>query len=253
MWDRSAVLAKRSNQSEDNAAVEAAWNSFNKNYRFNTDSLYDTDTLETDNNNRNPTSTKIHAKPRRLSAFRILGVASILVLVIILGTLTSYAMGYNLFGAIVSWTEDTFGFSFSDSESHIEMVEYPEVLTPLLDAFSEYDIPTTILPRYIPDGYDNKDTRIIESLNYTDFYCRLSNGESDIFLQYRFHANAGYTNETEKSDVTPEIYESHGVQYSIIKNIGTYIAIWTKGTIECSINQVDSRETLIKILDSIGE
>lgn len=246
------VLAKRENQSKNDADVEAAWNSFNENYRFNTDSIYDTDTPETDSDNRNSTSSKLPTKPRRLSAFRILSVASILVLVIILGTITSYAMGYNLFGAVVSWTEEIFGFSFSDSESSIKMAEYPEALSELFDAFIDYQIPTTILPQYLPDGYNDSETLIMEALNYTDFYTRLSNGTSDIILHYRLHDVAGYTSETEKSASPPEIYYSNGNQYYIMTNVGRYLAIWTNENVECCINQVESREELKRILDSIG-
>lgn len=252
----SEVLAKRASQDDNAATVEAAWKSFNKNYRYTTGSLFDDDEdiTEAEENTGKSTSTELPTKPRRFSAFRMLSVAAILVLVIILGTITSYAKGYDLFGAIKTWTQDVFGYSFSETDSVIEMIKYPEALNDLVGAFAQYDMPTTILlPRYLPDGFENRNTQITELYNCVDFFCWLSDGESDIILQYRLHYGKGFTKQTEKNDGEPEIYESGGIQYSIFENMGSFIAVWTHELIECSISQVNTREELIKILDSIGD
>ena len=120
------LLAKRSDSSNNSKDVEAAWKSFKENYYpyiSDPEPLYSFDS---------PEDKVVKAKPRHLSrAMRTLSVAAVLAVVIISGSVTASAFGYNLWGAVAEWTRDTFGFTQSSQNNGI----YPfENLRDALDA-----------------------------------------------------------------------------------------------------------------------
>ena len=243
------LLAKRDGP-DDEAAMEAAWESFNGNYRGNAGGLYDDGPTETDSGNA-PADGR-SAKPRRRPLLRVLSAAAILVFIIALGTVVSYARGYDLFGAVAMWTGETFGFRDPDTGPLEEIMQYSDELSDLMTEFALRDMPFDPIPRYMPDGYECTDTRVVEGLGFTDFLCILTKGDSKIILQYRYHETEGFYNEVEKDDSPPEIYESHGTEYYIVTNMGRYTALWNSGDLECGIYMVQTHEEMIRILDSIG-
>lgn len=102
------VLANREKEENERNVkdVEAAWKSFKENYYpyiSDPEPLYSFDS---------PEDKVVKAKPRRLSrTMKTLSVAAVLAVVIISGSVTASAFGYNLWGAVAEWTRDTFGFT----------------------------------------------------------------------------------------------------------------------------------------------
>ena len=248
----SELLAKR--DAPDASAVDAAWSSFQENYRGNPGSLYEDDPMEKDGGK--PDAKSATAKPRSVSALRLLSVAVILILALMIGTVTSYARGYDLFGAIAAWTEETFRFRISGAAEPPETMQYSDELSELISAFVEHQIPLDVIPRYIPDGYKERKTECYEGIGFTEFHCVLSKGDGGeedpiIILEYSLIEDPASTWDVEKDDSPPEIYESHGTEYYIIKNVGKYIALWNSGNLECGIFGLETHEDLIKMLDSM--
>ena len=54
-----------------------------------------------------------------------------------------------------------------------------------------------------------------------------------------------------KDEGEPEEYKIGGDTHYIMTNCGKYFTVWRNGTLECGIAGVDSRDELIKIIDSI--
>ena len=74
--------------------------------------------------------------------------AAILAIVLLLGTVTAYALGYDLWGAIGRWTAETFHF-----EIHSETTETrlnPEVKA----ALEEFQIPESLIPVLRLEGFE---------------------------------------------------------------------------------------------------
>lgn len=189
-------------------------------------------------------------KRRKLS--KILGTAAIIVVVLFAaGSLIPTAEGTNFWTAILDWTRETFGFAANGEEW--DETEIPEPLNELNNQMLQYRLifPDT-LPHYIPKGYEMVTTVADDRDNVTVFLCQLQKGNDSIVLQYRLWKDNGFAAETQKDMDNPDEYKNRSGQlFYIAQNEDLFNAKWAKGSIECSIFNVSSREELIKILDSI--
>lgn len=259
------VIEKRSQElpASDFEDVDRAWDSFNQNYRFVSSDerpLFDLD----DEPQQNDTSDKMqilrpaphsNTRPRK----RVLRTASILaaVIAVLLATsLTSYALGFDLWGAIANWTKETFGFKsteYTQPAASSYAKEIPASLKSIANAMELHDVPVTVLPSYLPDGYTEMDFQYTETADSMDFYCFLEKGKSSITLFYSAFFNGQAHSQFEKDTANPEQYEYNGIVFYVMTNKGVYFVAWTADNIECSIAGVETYDEVIKIIQSIGE
>lgn len=259
------VIEKRSQELplSDFKDVDRAWSSFNENYRFASSderSLFDLD----DEPQQNSTSDKMqilqpaprsNARPHK-RVLRTAGILAAVIAVLLATSLTAYALGFDLWGAIASWTKETFGFR---SEEYTQTVvtsskkEIPASLTSIANEMEMHGIPTTILPRYLPDGFVERDFQYSAVTQPESLYCLLKNGDSSITLLYTVFSENQDHLLYEKDTVDPEQYEYNGTVYYIMTNEGVYFAAWTADNIDCSIAGVETYDEIIKIIQSIGE
>ena len=259
------VIEKRSKElpASDVEDVDHAWKSFNKNYRFSSNDerpLFDLD----DEPQQNGTSDKMqilqpaphsNAHPHK----RVLRTASILaaVIAVLLATsLTAYALGFDLWGAIANWTKETFGFTTTESAQTIApsvAKEIPVPLTTIAKEMDIHDVPIAILPSYLPDGYVESEFQYDETAESMIFYCLLEKEGSSIVLLYNAFFGGQAHSQFEKDIAGPEQYEYNGTVYYIMTNEGVYFATWTAGNIECNLTGVTVHDEIIKIIQSIGE
>lgn len=189
-------------------------------------------------------------KRRRLS--KILGTAAIIVVILFAaGSLIPTAEGTNIWVAILDWTRETFGFAINGEEW--DENEVPEQLVELNDQMLEQGFFfSNILPHYIPEGYKLVGTVTDDREDVIVFSCQLQNNNDAIMLQYRVWREKDSVAETQKDLDSPELFmNQNGQLFYIAQNEDLFNATWVKGSIECSIFNVSSREELIKILDSI--
>ena len=73
------------------------------------------------------------------------------------GTITSYAFGYDLWGAFAHWTRETFGFAY------VTPMDHPKSYSSLQDALSHYGITEPLAPTWIPDGYTLQSVDVSET------------------------------------------------------------------------------------------
>jgi hypothetical protein len=230
--------------------VDAAWQKFQKEYLPLVDEDASSATNELDVLNEHVSETK--TKKSRWTFKRIAGIAAALAIVIFAaGSLIPTANGSNLWSAFVEWTKETFGFNKDFQGEHIE---YPEQLEKLSDLLREHGLSSMeILPKYIPAGYEEETTLVDERENATVFLCQLSKGNNSIVLQYRL-LNDNYDSiEYQKNESAPEKYEVNSLTHYILSNMDVFTASWSKGSVECSIQNVPSHDELIKMINSIYE
>ena len=79
------------------------------------------------------------------------------------GTITSYAFGYDLWGAFAHWTRETFGFAY------VTPTDHPKSYSSLQDALSHYGITEPLAPTWIPDGYTLQSVDVSETPASTKF------------------------------------------------------------------------------------
>lgn len=160
----SEVIAKRNEQSGATAVnVEAAWEQFRTKYLPYADgrSLYDFDDEEpgcvkaTAAASGDPApSGKKHLSARgrrRLGRIAILVAAAAVLLSLMMAT--TYALGYDLWGAFAQWTKETFAFGSGsvtgNTEEPVTEVEYAS----LQAALGAYGVAEPLAPSWIPDGF----------------------------------------------------------------------------------------------------
>ena len=235
------LLAKRSDSSNNSKDVEAAWKSFKENYYpyiSDPEPLYSFDS---------PEDKVVKAKPRHLSrAMRTLSVAAVLAVVIISGSVTASAFGYNLWGAVAEWTRDTFGFTQSSQNNGI----YP--FENLRDALAAYDIDEPIVPQWIPDGYGEDTVQAAETPDSKIIVAVSKYGSKEIKFEVKIFddpSNRHWLYEMFEDDV--EKYFSNGIDFYIMKNDDFTRVSWAVGNNECSILCALEPKEIYRMIDSI--
>lgn len=198
------------------------------------------------------------AKAKRKRPARKLLVAVAAVVVVLCGvSIAANANGGSLKNAVANWTEDVFGFSphidikdFADPEPVI-----PEALTKLAEEFDKYGISRDKLPKYIPEGYEEYETDFADLVDAIILTTALKKGDSMSIVQYFLSVGGEKTPEYQKDDVEPEIYSvslnDKTIDFYITTNAGDYFAVWQDGMLEGSLFNFDSRDELLKVIDSI--
>ena len=234
-------LVKRSDSSNNSKDVEAAWKSFKENYYpyiSDPEPLYSFDS---------PEDKVVKAKPRRPSrVMKTLSVAAVLAVVIISGSVTASAFGYNLWGAVAEWTRDTFGFTQSSQNNGT----YP--FENLRDALDAYDIDEPIVPQWIPDGYGEDTVQAAETPDSKIIVAVSKYGSKEIKFEVKIFddpSNRHWLYEMFEDDV--EKYSSNGIDFYIMKNDEFTRVSWAAGNNECSIICSLKPKEIYRMVDSI--
>lgn len=235
--------------------VQKAWAEFQKYYNTEDNDgkpLHDFD----DEDDDEPTAEIISIKKARKGLNRtiksIISVAAVLC-VILAGSVTAKALGYDIWDAIIVWTKDTFGFETTVNEPKPSeyVKQIPEELTELNDLMLNHGLSNKLIPSYIPEGYK------MGSLEYDDLgdagtiFCQLSNGANDIMLIYSIHSGDSTSFQLEKDALSPEKYESGGTTYYIMSNMDDYLVSWLSGNVECTILGIPSHDEALKMITSL--
>lgn len=237
--------------------VQKAWAEFQKYYNTEDNDgkpLHDFD----DEDDDEPTAEIISIKKARKGLNRtiksIISVAAVLC-VILAGSVTAKALGYDIWDAIIVWTKGTFGFETTVNEPKPSeyVKQIPEELTELNDLMLNHGLSNKLIPSYIPEGYK------MGSLEYDDLgdadtiFCQLSNGSNDIMLIYRVYSGDSTSFQLEKDDLSPEKYESGGTTYYIMSNMDDYLVTWLSDNVECTISGIPSRDEALKMIASLNQ
>ena len=206
-------------------------------------SIYDDESECTDNIVELPKKQNKFRKP----AIRIIAA---IVAVMVLGTATASAMGFNIWHSLFDWTKETLGFA-EQVDENLEP-SLPEPLTELSNQMLPYGLKYDgLLPTYLPEGYVELDTQCLERNDCAIFACNLSNGENSIILRYKRFENNNSISTYQKDEGAPEEYDCGGIIHYIASNEDSYLCVWINDNVECSITGVSSHDELIKIINSI--
>lgn len=189
--------------------------------------------------------TKKKAYKRTL---RIVLIAAVTTILFIGAAYAASALGW-----LPKWTEDH--FTFTDAETTSETGENKAFngnnCITLEDALALHNAPDNIVPTYIPHGYKQVEFNYAYIPNaYAIFDCGYSNGMGFISFIYSVDYSDDHGSFT-KDDSAPDVYTVCGVDHYIVTNADQYKAIWQNGSFECCLFGYESREALIKAIDSM--
>ena len=248
------VLAQREKEENNDTLpdVRKAWASFQADYNTADN---DGKPLHDFDDEAAADITSINSARKGAARFiRPLISAAAVICIILVGSFTAKAFGYDIWDALAVWTRDTFGFVTTADEpeltSHAKQI--PEELAELSRTMTEHGLSEGLIPGYIPEGYIAKDIRSDALAGTVNIFCQLSNGSNDIILTYSMHSGDFTPFQCEKDAPSPEKYESGGTVYYIMTNMDEYFVSWLSGHTECSMFGIPTRDEAIKIINSLN-
>jgi len=236
------VLANRRQAQNEGKSPEEALGSFMQNYYVEDD--------ESSGSERNSSSRKHNPGYRRWMSGLIAAAA---MFVLILGSsLTASALGFDLWDIIVKWTQETFHFGYSAdvSDTGVPNKNSTEVFAGLQDALNDYDISVSLVPTWLPDGYEEVIVKVEDTPRRRQFAAQYQFGDKTIRIRIADYFDNAPT-QIEQSDSLIEIYSVDGVNYYLFDNEGQLQALWLTENYECYISGPLSLSELREIIDSI--
>ena len=192
-------------------------------------------------------------------------VASIAIFLFLSGMVVAQAAGYDVFGAIGQWTEETFHFVSVEGTENANMnresekpasSERPQYSATMQDTLSKYGIDERLAPAWFPNDVQMFGPEILSN-DYSDIiYFSFKSNDGKFFSidisQYRTIEDLN-TALFEKNSREVEQYTSNSRTFYIFSNEDAITATWSSGLLTETITGNLPMEELKEILDSIGE
>ena len=225
------VLAERErNTSHTGKTALEAFESFKQNYM-----------PETDDN-----IIPIKA-PRRMPRWvRGLTATAAVLAILIAGSVTAKAFGFNVWKAVIQWTQETFHFGQWGNPDANSSSSYNS----LQEAMEKCNTPAWLAPTYIPEGFTIKDITVEQTPLKNVYFAKYQKGESILVITVQDYLGKS-PNFVEQSEGSAEEYEALGITYYIFTDVDLMKTKWITGSYECSISGNVTIEELKMMIDSI--
>lgn len=161
------------------------------------------------------------------------------------------AAGFDIFGSLARWTEETFHFTPSAQETAVS--PYYE---PLRQALEDNRIPGDLAPQWYPEGFaalapEVEKNRFSTTVSTT--FQDSSGKEFTVSITWKPDSEGPEPRAYEKDDTSVEVYASGERTFYILANSeNTTWAVWSEGSFEESIRGALSVDEVKKIIDLIG-
>ncbi len=221
------VLAKRSCESGSAKDPAAAWNSFQENYM--------------------PQTTSTSAK--RPWLYSLAAAAAVLVL-LIGGTFTAKAFGFDILCSILQWSEQTFHFGQCQTTPSAPSPDVQLPCASLQELLDTYHVTKKLVPTWLPEGYEEISVKIQETPRQRLFVGNYQYGEQELRIRVTDYLGS-YPSQIEQSSSILEVYTRNSVDYYIFTDNQQLRVVWTIESYECVITGPLSMASLKSIIDSI--
>ncbi len=235
------IMEVLANRRKDGKSPEEALRSFKENYYAESKSSFDLD--------GSPGESKRRSVRRWMRG--AIAVAAMLVF-IIGGSLTARAMGFDLWGIIAKWTQETLHFGYS-GEVDDKFVPSPDFILPcasLQAAMDENNVTAVLAPTWIPDGYEEVDVQTEETPMQRRIMAKYQSGDNTFYIRIVDYLS-GAPVQVEQSDSLIRMYPSNNIDYYIFSNYEELKAVWINGKYECYIIGPLTVVEIEKMIDSI--
>ena len=168
-------------------------------------------------------------------------------MIVIFGSVTAKALGFDIWEAVVQWTQETFHFGdWNNSPNEGNELSFSS----LHDALVDHNISTPLAPHLIPFGYELVDITIEQTPLQKAYRATYMNGEQILKITILDHLDK-YPIYAEQSDGLVEEYVVSGVTYYIFANYDNVKAVWIVDSYECYISGNVTIEEVKQMINSI--
>lgn len=182
---------------------------------------------------------------------RTLAATAAVIAVILLTSVTAKAFGWDLWDAVVKWTEETFHISIGTS-SDARGPGNTNSFDSLAEALDSNEVNIALAPAWMPSGYILADIIIEETPLQKVYTAMYQNG--DVFLRITIREYMASDPEyIEQTEGLIETYEALGITYYLFANNSRTQAVWINESFECYILGELSITELKTMIDSIGK
>lgn len=225
------VLAerKRNNSHTGNTALEAL-ESFKQHYMPET----------------NHSTAPVKSKNRCLRWVRSLTAAAAVLAILLVGSVTAKAFGFNVWKAVIQWTQETFHFGDWGNSNPKNTLSYNS----LQEAMEKGNTPTWLVPTYIPQGFELAEVTVEKSPLKNTYKAIYTNAGKDIVITVQDHLGKSPVF-VEQSEGLVEEYKADGLAYYIFTDVDLIKVKWVTDSYECSISSNITIEELKMMIDSI--
>lgn len=225
------VLAERKrNTSHTGKTALEAYESFKQNYMPETD------------DNIIPVKTKRRC-PRWV---RSLTATAAVIVILLAGSVTAKAFGFNVWKAVIQWTQETFHFGEWGNSEPRNNLSYDS----LQEALEQGKITTPLAPTWLPDGYELADVQIEQTPQKKTYTAKYTRGERALMITIQDHLRKGPVY-VEQNEGLVEEYKVSGIIYYFFTDVDLMKAKWKIDSYECSISGNITIEELKMMIDSI--
>ena len=232
------ILAQRKKEPE-NKAFEAL-DSFRRNYMPEEDQ----------------TAAILHCNKKTYSRtparwLRTLAATAAVVALILLSSVTAKAFGWDIWDAVIKWTEDTFHISIGGSSDASEPNDSDGLFyDSLVEALEEERVNVALAPTWFPTGYDLSKITIERTPLQRVYTAIYHNSGVSLRITVREYMDSD-PEYIEQGEGLIEIYEKSGIKYYILSNYDKLRAVWVNGSFECYILGNLSIDEIKAMIDSI--
>lgn len=206
----------------------------------------------------NPTAPVLNCKKKTNSRtparwLRTLAATAAVIAVILLTSVTAKAFGWDLWDAVIKWTEDTFHISIGGPSNASDPGENDGLpYSSLEEALLKKDVDVLLAPQWIPAGYVLTDISIEETPFRKTYNAIYHKGESSLRISIFEHIKTD-PEYVEQGEGLIETYEASGITYYLFANNSRTQAVWINESFECYILGELTISELKSMIDSIGK
>lgn len=123
-------------------------------------------------------------------------------------------------------------------------------LQQVYDAVVELGVTEPVVPMWLPEGCELTSLDVVRTPMLAGITARFLHDGSEIVYQADLY-DGEPAHQFYRDGSHYEEYEKNGMNFCVTQNNGSWVAVWTKNNIECSLTLDCQEETLQRILESI--
>lgn len=192
---------------------------------------------------------------RPISALRGLSVAACCVMILgfLFAVVPQQVEADSFWEMLQTWSESI--LEILNPREHISSLDYHfetdnPGLKQVYDAVVELGVTDPVVPMWLPEGCELTYIEEVQTPMLLGITARFSYQESGIVYKLDMY-DGEPAHQFYRDGSHYEEYEKNGMNFYVTQNNDSWVAVWTKDNIECSISIVCQEETLRRVLRSI--